>query len=229
MVDVCENWFDCTDTKKPLSMEQVFRMLITKDANDCPAIRTRDTSASGGGSSVDYELSYTSYNANTTNGSNYTAGDRIKRVDIINVANGLIVNTVWLNETTGTAITAPIQLHLDPITVNQRSLVKGFAKNIIDTTATEIIAAPGAGLYNHITQILVTNSHATVGTLVDIIDETTGDVLYTGYAAPAGGGFSCSFPSDAALKQNTSNKKLQAKCITTGASVTVSASGYKAS
>jgi hypothetical protein len=108
---------------------------------------------------------------------------------------------------------------------NNANFVRGVAKNIITDAVTDLIAAPGAAQYNYITHILVTNQHASVGTLVDIQDETSGTVLYTGYAAPGGGGFTCALPTP--LKQGATNKKVQVKCITTGANVTVSASGYK--
>jgi hypothetical protein len=103
--------------------------------------------------------------------------------------------------------------------------VKGYAKGITTTGATDIVAAPGASLFNYITQILVTNAHDTVGTQVDIVDETSGDILYTGYAAPVGGGYAVTLPVP--LKQGTANKKIQAICGTTGANVSVSVSGYK--
>jgi hypothetical protein len=109
--------------------------------------------------------------------------------------------------------------------INRTNFTKGFAKNIATTNATDVLVAPGASAYNFITHIIVTNAHATVGTLVDIVDETSGDVLYTGYAAPGGGGFSITLPTP--IRQNTSNKKVQAKCGTAGADVTVSISGYK--
>jgi hypothetical protein len=113
------------------------------------------------------------------------------------------------------------------ITVDQveKTGTSGYTAAIIDLTATDVIVAPGVGLFNYITQILVTNSHATVGTLVTIQTED-GTGLYAGYAAPAGGGFSVSFVVP--IKMPVANKKLQAICGTTGANVYVSASGYKA-
>jgi hypothetical protein len=111
------------------------------------------------------------------------------------------------------------------ITVDQveKTGTSGYTAAIIDLTATDVIVAPGVGLFNYITQILVTNSHATVGTLVTIQTED-GTGLYAGYAAPAGGGFSVSFVVP--IKMPVANKKLQAICGTTGANVYVSASGY---
>lgn len=100
---------------------------------------------------------------------------------------------------------------------------KGYAKSITDTTLTEVLPGAGAGLKNYINQILVTNASTTVGTIVDIIEETTGDIIATGYASPEGG-FSASYPT--AQPQSTANKKIYAQCTTTGASVTVSVAGY---
>lgn len=102
--------------------------------------------------------------------------------------------------------------------------VSGYTAAITGVAATDIIAAPGIGLFTYVTQILVTNSHATVGTLVTIQTED-GTGLYTGYAAPAGGGYTISFPTP--LKMPVANKKLQAICGTTGSNVYVSASGFK--
>jgi hypothetical protein len=113
------------------------------------------------------------------------------------------------------------------ITVDQveKTGTSGYTAAITGVAATDVIIAPGAGLFTYITQILVTNSHATVGTLVTIQTED-GTGLYAGYAAPAGGGFSVSFTVP--IKMPVANKKLQAICGTTGANVYVSASGYKA-
>ena len=103
--------------------------------------------------------------------------------------------------------------------------VSGYTAAITGVVATDIITAPGAGLFTYVSQILVTNSHATVGTLVTIQTED-GTGLYAGYVAPAGGGFSVTFTVP--IKMPVANKKLQAICTTTGSNVYVSASGYKA-
>jgi hypothetical protein len=129
------------------------------------------------------------------------------------------------------AASTPVVLASDQSTLNvnqvEKTGVSGYipAPGITGVTATDVIVAPGAGLFTYITQILVTNSNATVGTLVTIQTED-GTGLYAGYAAPAGGGFSVSFTVP--IKMPVANKKLQAICTTTGANVYVSASGYKA-
>ncbi len=214
--------------------------------------RIEDAIVTGAGSST--QLRITTYQA-IAGGVGYSISDIISRTDIILVATSTIISTLWFNETTGLPIAAPpigdlvpyvpatvtvsnafnleaTQLNVDASLtsimnnpLNPLAPVRGYFKNITDNTAHDLLAAGGAGVKNYITQILVTNEHATVGTLVDIIEETSGDILYTGYAAPIGGGFSISFPTT--LVQLTSNKKVQAICATTGANVTVSISGYK--
>lgn len=97
---------------------------------------------------------------------------------------------------------------------------------ITDTAEHDLIAAQGAGVTIYVTDVLVTNSHATVGTLVTLKDNTSGglNIICQGYAAAAGGGFSHSFISARACGDN---KKLIAICGTNGASVYISVSGYK--
>lgn len=99
----------------------------------------------------------------------------------------------------------------------------GFTAAITGVAATDVIAAGGAGVFTYVTQVLVTNSHASVGTLVSLQD-SDGTTIYTGYAAPAGGGYTISFPTP--LKMPVANKKLQAICGTTGSNVYVSANGF---
>lgn len=107
---------------------------------------------------------------------------------------------------------------------NSSNFVSGAAAVITDNTAHDVIAAPGSGNIIYITSILVTNSHATTGTLVTIQDDAN-TVIWQGYAASAGGGFS--FNSNTPIKMPVANKKLQAICGTSGASVYVCISGYK--
>ncbi len=104
------------------------------------------------------------------------------------------------------------------------SYVSGVTAAMTGTTSTSLLAAPTTGLRNYITQLLVTNSHATVGTFVSIQDGNGGTTIYEGYAAPLGGGFSISFPIP--LKQPTLATALYCADVTTGANVIVSASGF---
>lgn len=101
--------------------------------------------------------------------------------------------------------------------------IRGYVEAITTNTAQDIIAAQ-TGAYSYVNAILVTNSHATQGTIVRIQDDT-GNVMWSGYAAPVNGGFTVTFPTP--LKSSTTNTKIQAICGTTGASVTVSISGFK--
>ena len=109
---------------------------------------------------------------------------------------------------------------------NRANFIAGDSGAITTNTATTVIAAPGASTYIYITSILVTNSHATVGTLVTLRDSDGTTIPgATGYAAPLGGGYSLTFPTP--LKMPTANKTLQAICGTTGANVYVSVAGFK--
>jgi hypothetical protein len=106
---------------------------------------------------------------------------------------------------------------------NPENFVNGTTAAITDTTTTQVLATAGSGVRNYITAIIVTNSHATVGTFVKITDGAS-TILWEGYAAPAGGGFTISLP--VALR-GTANTAVNAICVTTGANVIVSANGYK--
>lgn len=94
------------------------------------------------------------------------------------------------------------------------------------TTSTSLLAAPAAGLRNYITQITVSNAHATVGTDIVIQDGSGGTALYVIPAAAVYGGAAISFPTP--LRQPTLATALYCANVTTGASTKVSASGYKA-
>jgi hypothetical protein len=93
------------------------------------------------------------------------------------------------------------------------------------TTTTSLIAAPASGLRNYITQITVSNAHATVGTDVVIQDGSGGTTLYTIPAAAVYGGAVLTFPVP--LRQPTTATAIYCANVTTGASTKVSASGYK--
>lgn len=103
--------------------------------------------------------------------------------------------------------------------------IVGFAEGINTDVAADVIAAQGAGYYTYITSVLVINYHATVGTLIRIIDGTTA-IMYKGYAAPVGGGFTISFPTP--IRTSVANTKVQILCGTTGANIVCSFAGFKA-
>lgn len=109
---------------------------------------------------------------------------------------------------------------------NPENFVSGaITSAMTGTTSTSLVAAPGSGLRNYITQITVSNAHATVGTDVVIQDGSGGTTLYTIPAAAVYGGAVITFPTP--LRQPTTNTALYAQNVTTGASTKVSASGYK--
>src|SRR5207237_3720237 len=79
---------------------------------------------------------------------------------------------------------------------NPENFVSGaITTAMTGTTSTSLIAAPAAGLRNYITQITVSNSHATVGTDVIIQDGSGGATLYTIPAAAVYGGAVITFPT----------------------------------
>ena len=93
------------------------------------------------------------------------------------------------------------------------------------TTSTSLVPAPGAGLRNYITTIIISNAHATVGTDVIIQDGSGGTTLMTIPAAAVYGGASITLPTP--LRQPTANTALFVANVTTGASTKASAVGYK--
>jgi hypothetical protein len=109
---------------------------------------------------------------------------------------------------------------------NPENFVSGaITTAMTGTTSTSLIAAPAAGLRNYITQITVSNSHATVGTDVIIQDGNAGTTLYTIPAAAVYGGAVVTFPTP--LRQPTTATAIYCANVTTGSSIKVSASGYK--
>ncbi len=109
---------------------------------------------------------------------------------------------------------------------NPENFVSGaITSAMTGTTTTSLIAAPASGLRNYITQITVSNAHATVGTDVIIQDGSGGTTLYTIPAAAVYGGAVLTFPTP--LRQPTTATAIYCANVTTGASTKVSASGYK--
>jgi hypothetical protein len=100
----------------------------------------------------------------------------------------------------------------------------GVTAKIEVDTVIALKAAGAAGIRNYLTSLTVTNSDATVGTVVEIRDGTT-TVMFRGYAAPLGGGFSVSFPTP--LK-GTAATAINVYCMTASAEVYVSGSGFLA-
>ena len=103
-----------------------------------------------------------------------------------------IIGIVPVNIVGGASVVATFT----PAFVQPSSLVSGVTSVITGTTSVQVLIPAPAGQRNYITNVLVTNA-AAVGTTVELFD--AGNVIYTGFAAASGGGFSASFPT--ALKQ----------------------------
>lgn len=145
-------------------------------------------------------------------------GGRARTSDITSVANDDRVDSIY--DKSGRQIVFNYCL--------PENLVSGaITTAMTGTTSTSLIAAPGAGLYNYITQITVSNAHATVGTDVALQDGNAGTTFYTIPAAALYGGAAITF--NPPLRQPTSNTALYCVNVTTGASTKVSASGFKGS
>ncbi len=109
---------------------------------------------------------------------------------------------------------------------NNENFVSGaITTAMTGTTSTSLVAAPAAGLRNYITTIIVSNSHATVGTDVIIQDGSGGTTLLTIPAAAVYGGAVINLPVP--LRQPTTATAIYCANVTTGASTKVSAVGYK--
>lgn len=109
---------------------------------------------------------------------------------------------------------------------NPENFVSGaITSAMTGTTSTSLIAAPATGLRNYITNIVVDNSHATVGTDIIIQDGSGGATLYTIPAAAAFGGASITLPTP--LRQPTTATAIFCANVTTGSNTKVSATGYK--
>lgn len=118
--------------------------------------------------------------------------------------------------------TVPVTGTLNSSFTQPSSLVSGVTSVITGTSSVQVLAPAPVLQRNYITNVLVTNA-AAVGTTVELFDG--GNVIYVGYAAASGGGFSASFPT--ALRQSSIAGNLSA-LSTVQASVFVSASGYTA-
>ena len=103
----------------------------------------------------------------------------------------------------------------------------GATGGIINTTAVTIKAAAGASIKNYLTDLSISNPHATVATEFSIRDGASGTVIWRGHlpALNVGGRVQHTFKTPL---RSTANTLLEVVCATTGASVFVNASGYTA-
>lgn len=106
--------------------------------------------------------------------------------------------------------------------------VSGLTAAMTGTASTAVagMGAPGPGLRNYIAGIIVGNSHATVGTFVELQDGNGGTTFFTLPAAAVYGG--ATFTPSTPIKQPTANTALYVKDTTTGANVIVSVVGFTA-
>lgn len=142
-----------------------------------------------------------------------TIGGYAVSAEASGIVNGEVVR--FVSDITGKQIVMPY--------ANPENFISGVtASGIVNTSDRQIIAAQSAGVRSYINTILVTNAHASVGTVVHIKDGST--KVYSGYAAANGGGFSVSLPTALRLSAATA---VNAACATTGADVWVSLTGYK--
>lgn len=108
---------------------------------------------------------------------------------------------------------------------NPENFVFGVTSAMTATTSTSVIAAPAGSLRNYITQCTFSNSHATVGTMMNLQDGSGGTTIYSFPAAPAYGGAVVQFP--APLRQPTAATALFVVNATTGSNTFAACSGYK--
>lgn len=143
-------------------------------------------------------------------------GGKATNVEPAAVANADRTNLI--TDLVGKLITLPYS--------NPENFVSGAITSAMTGTAsTSLIAAPASGLRNYITTIVVSNSHATVGTDIVIQDGNAGTTLMTIPAAAVYGGAVINLPVP--LRQPTTATAIYCANITTGASTKVSAVGYK--
>jgi hypothetical protein len=139
-------------------------------------------------------------------------GGRARSSEITAVTNDSRID--FVGDLTGKQIVLPY--------ANPENFVSGATAVMSATTAVQLLPAPAAGLRNYITQITVSNAHATIGTEVEIRDGTT--LMYTIPAAALYGGAVLTFPTP--LRQPTTATVVNAAALT-ASTIKVSASGYK--
>lgn len=112
------------------------------------------------------------------------------------------------------------------LVVSPNSVQERWTGGVLDTSATATavaISAPGAGLHLNITDVLVTNSDASLGSVVEFLDGTAGSVIIHGFASSDGGGFAKSFRTPRRL---SANKSLLFHMGTSAAHCYVTVSGF---
>jgi hypothetical protein len=101
------------------------------------------------------------------------------------------VDAVW--NVTPVVLTSNPNVYIGAVSDTQNKMaIPGVSAQINTTGDVPLVAAAGAGLRWYLSNVLVTNPHATIGTLVTIRDNSAFNYV-SGYAAAAGGGFSMNF------------------------------------
>lgn len=141
-----------------------------------------------------------------------------------------VLPTLPTGESAGAAVDINGLLMISPTTMFPAA-TSAFTSGVItsamtSTTSTSLLAAPATGLRNYISQVTVSNAHATQGTDMILQDGSGGTTLYNIPAAAVYGGATLSFPIP--LRQPTTATALYIANVTTGASTKASASGYQA-
>lgn len=104
---------------------------------------------------------------------------------------------------------------------NPENFVSGVTAAITDTTSTSLIASAGGSLKTYITSWSCTNSHATQGTFIKLLDNAT--IKAEMYAAPLGGGFAVTMPTPLV---GTAATAWNVQAVTTGTNFICNAVGY---
>lgn len=194
------------------------KLLVTPDANSAINLaQVNGTTTVNGGSAAGI-LAVGGPNATNVAITGNPVNNGAQAVSSENTAVTALRNVQLVADLVGKLIVLPY--------ANPENFVSGaITSAMTGTTTTSLIAAPASGLRNYITQITVSNSHATVGTDIIIQDGSGGTTLYTIPAAPAYGGATLTFPVP--LRQPTTATAIFCANVQTGSSTKVSASGYK--
>lgn len=111
-----------------------------------------------------------------------------------------------------------------PIETNRTSQFDGTnTTDLTNTTAVELEASGGAGVRHYIETFVVSNSHATVGTVVQLLTGST--VRAQCPAAPAYGGCVVNFPTPI---RGEEDETISCKNVTTNAAVRCTVTGFDA-
>lgn len=100
--------------------------------------------------------------------------------------------------------------------------VQGITAAMTGTASTSVIASAGASVRNYITNLTLTNTHATVGTEIQILDGSTVlDRIYVPALTTISKAYAVPLKGTAATAVNAQN-------VTTGSNTYVQATGFKA-